>query len=169
MNEFYKALTHVNKIFYEPNHLTIHDIQEEAQNSEYGAGMFQLHSKSVRFRVAKITPNKIGQFVAFWEKDGDGKNHAFSYEKAADLLVINTFAGNNHFGQFVFPKEVLVKQNILKTAAAKGKMVIRVYPKWENPTSKQAIKTQKWQLAYFVEANDADRFPAQDLLKLYSN
>lgn len=36
MNEFYKALTHVNKIFYEPNHLTIHDIQEEAQNSEYG-------------------------------------------------------------------------------------------------------------------------------------
>lgn len=81
MNEFYKALTHVNKIFYEPNHLTIHDIQEEAQNSEYGAGMFQLHSKSVRFRVAKITPNKIGQFVAFWEKDGDGKNHAFSYEK----------------------------------------------------------------------------------------
>ena len=48
-------------------------------------------------------------------------------------------------------------------------MAIRVYPKWENPTSKQAIKTQKWQLAYFVEANDADRFPAQDLLKLYSN
>ncbi|PJN86269.1 mep operon protein MepB, partial [Bacillus velezensis] len=47
MNEFYKALTYVNKIFYEPNHLTIHDIQEEAQNSEYGAGMFQLHSKSV--------------------------------------------------------------------------------------------------------------------------
>lgn len=169
MNEFYKALTHVNKIFYEPNHLTIHDIQEEAQNSEYGAGMFQLHSKSVRFRVAKITPNKIGQFVAFWEKDGDGKNQAFSYEEAADLLVINTFASNHHFGQFVFPKEVLVKQNILKTAATKGKMAIRVYPEWENPTSKQAIETQKWQLAYFVEANDADRFPAQDLLKLYSN
>ena len=31
-------------------------------------GMFQLHSKSVRFRVAKITPNKIGQFVAFGKK-----------------------------------------------------------------------------------------------------
>ncbi|GJM68893.1 hypothetical protein HMSSN036_11090 [Paenibacillus macerans] len=71
--------------------------------------MFQLNSKSVRFRVAKITPNKIGQFVAFWEKDGDHKNQAFSYEKATDLSVINTFTSNNNFGQFVFPKEVLVK------------------------------------------------------------
>lgn len=121
MNQFYKALTHVNKIFYEPNHLTIHDIQEEAQNSEYGAGMFQLNSTSVRFRVAKITPNKIGQFVAFWEKDGDGKNQAFSYEKAADLLVINTFASNHHFGQFVFPKEVLVSKISLKQPLQKEK------------------------------------------------
>lgn len=65
MNEFYKALTYVNKLFYEPNHLTITAIREEAQNSDYGAGVFQLHSKSVRFRVAKITSNKIGQFVTF--------------------------------------------------------------------------------------------------------
>lgn len=168
VNEFYKALTFVNKIFYEPNHLTINAIREEAQNSDYGAGMFQLNSKSVRFRVAKITPNKIGQFVSLWEKDGDNKNQAFSYEKATDLLVINTFTSNN-FGQFVFPKEVLVKQNILKTATSKGKMAIRVYPRWENPTSKQAIETQKWQLAYFVEVNNTNSFPVQELLKLYSN
>ncbi|MDU0814272.1 MepB family protein [Bacillus siamensis] len=169
MNEFYKALSYVNKIFYEPNHLTINAIREEAQNSGYGAGVFQLNSKSVRFRVAKTTPNKIGQFVAFWEKDGENKNQAFSYEKAADLLVINTFTSNNHFGQFVFPKEVLVKRNILKTDTAKGKMAIRVYPSWENPTSKQAIETQKWQSAYFVEMNNKDSFPVQELLKLYSN
>ncbi|QHM16586.1 hypothetical protein C7M30_00205 [Bacillus subtilis] len=169
MNEFYKALTYVNKIIYEPNHLTINAIQEETQNSDYGAGMFQLNSKSVRFRVAKITPNKIGQFVAFWEKDGDDKNQAFSYEKATDLLVINTFASNINFGQFVFPKEVLVKQNILKTSDTKGKMAIRVYPRWENPTSKQAIKTQNWQLEYFIEISNKNSYPVQELLKLYSN
>ena len=146
MNEFYKALTNVNKVLYKPNRLTLNAIQEEAQNSDYGAGMFQLNSKSVRFRVAKITPNKIGQFVAFWEKDGDGK-----------------------FGQFVFPKEVLVKQNILKTSDTKGKMAIRVYPRWENPTSKQAIKTQNWQLEYFIEINKTDSYPVEELLKLYSN
>ncbi|WP_428912182.1 MepB family protein [Niallia sp. Krafla_26] len=169
MNEFYKALTYVNKNFYEPNRFIIKDIQEEAQNSDYGAGKFQLNSKSVRFRVAKKTPNKTGQFVVFWEKDGNYKNQAFSYEKATDLLVINTFASENNFGQFVFPKEVLVKQNILKTATTKGKMAIRVYPRWEKPTSNQAIETQKWQLEYFVEVNERNHLPLQELLKLYSN
>lgn len=62
MNGFYKALTYVNENFYEPNHLIIKAIQEEPQNSDYSAGIFQLNSKSVRFRVARTTPNKIGQF-----------------------------------------------------------------------------------------------------------
>lgn len=168
MNEFNKALTYVNKNYYEPNHFIIKAIQEEAQNSDYGAGIFQLNSKSVRFRVAKKTPTKIGQFVAFWDKDRNQKNQAFSYEEATDLMVINTFTNENHFGQFVFPKPVLLKQNILKTATAKGKMAIRVYPGWEKPTSKQAIKTQKWQLEYFVDLSQSHNSSIQELLKLYN-
>lgn len=168
VNEFNKALTYVNKIFYEPNHLFIKDIREEVQNSDYGAGVFLLNLKSIRFRVAKITPTKIGQFVAFWEKDGDNKNQAFSYENATDLLVINTFTSTN-FGQFVFPKDILLKHNILKTPATNGKMAIRVYPSWENPTSKQAIQTQKWQLEYFVEMKNKNSLPILKLLNLYSN
>ena len=168
MNKFYETLTYVNEILYEPNHLIIKNIKEENQNSDYGAGIFQLHSKSVRFRVAKITPAKIGQFVAFWEKDKNNKNQAFSYEDATDLLVIHTCNNNNNFGQFVFPKEVLVKQGILKTATSKGKMAIRVYPNWDTPTSKQAIETQKWQLPYFVSMNDTNSLPVQELIKLYS-
>lgn len=169
MNEFYNALTYVNKMFYEPNHLSLKAVREEVQNSDYGAGLFQLNSKSIRFRVAKITSTKIGQFVAFWEKNEENKNQAFSYEKATDLLVINTFTREDDFGQFVFPKEVLVKQNILKTDTTKGKMAIRVYPSWENPTSKLAIETQKWQLEYFVGMNNTNSLPVQELLKLYSN
>lgn len=95
------------------------------------------------------------------------KNQAFSYEKATDLLVINTFTSTNRFGQFIFPKEILLKQKILKTATTKGKMAIRVYPIWDKPTSKQAMETQKWQLEYFVETNDANNLPRQKLLKLY--
>ena len=170
MNKFYKALEYVNENFYAPNHLTIKDTQEENQNSDYGAGIFQLNTKSVRFRVAKITPTKIGQFVAFWEKDLDNKNQAFSYGNAPDLLVINTFTNDDrYYGQFVFPKEVLVKQNILKTDTVKGKMAIRVYPSWDTPTSKQAIATQKWQLPYFVVLNNEDNTQTRKLLELYSN
>jgi hypothetical protein len=86
--------------------------------------VFNKQGQYVRFRVAKTIPNKVGQFVSFWEKDATHKNQAFSYGKATDLLVINTFTSTNRFGQFVFPKEV----KILKTANTKGKMAIRVYP-----------------------------------------
>jgi len=168
VNEFYKVLNYVNENLYQPNRLLISDVKEEVQNSEYGAGVFQLNEKLVRFRVAKITPNKTGQFVVFWEKDKNGKNQAFSYEKAPDLLVINTFT-EHKFGQFVFPKEILIKQNILKTTDTKGKMAMRVYPGWEKPISKQAIKTQKWQLDYFIEIDDTNNFPVQELLQFYVN
>ncbi|RCW77463.1 MepB family protein [Saliterribacillus persicus] len=169
MHNFSNTLAYVNEIFYKPNHLNLNEIREEPQNSAYGAGIFQLGSKSVRFRVAKITPNKIGQFVAFWEKDENNKNQAFSYKDAPDLLVINTFTDNEDFGQFIFPKEILRKQNILKTETSKGKMAIRVYPDWETPTSKQAIATQTWQLPYFVNMNNINHLTTQKLLNLYLN
>jgi hypothetical protein len=70
-------------------------------------------------------------------------------------------------GQFVFPKEVLLKHNILKTATTKGKMAMRVYPLWDKPTNKQAINTQKWQLEYFFEINNPNN-PHPDVLQLYS-
>ncbi|MGY3189804.1 MepB family protein [Lysinibacillus sp. TE18511] len=169
MNKFNKTLAYVNELLYKPNNLTIKNIREETQNSDYGAGIFQLNSKSVRFRVAKITPTKIGQFVSFWEKDEANKNQAFSYDNATDLLVINTFNDNGDFGQFVFPKEILLQQNILRTSNTKGKMAIRVYPGWDTPTSKQAIATQEWQLPYFFYMSDVNSLPIHELLKLYVN
>ncbi|TSB45338.1 MepB family protein [Alkalicoccobacillus porphyridii] len=166
MAEFYKVFKYINENLYMPNHLIVSDIHEEDQNSEYGAGVFQLNNKSVRFRVAKITPNKSGQFVSFWEKDINNKNQAFSYENAPDLLVINTFV-DNKIGQFVFPKKILQQKNIYKSATVKGKMAIRVYPVWDNPTNKQAISTQKWQLKYFIKFDNSERLQHK-LIDLYS-
>ncbi|MBU3109054.1 MepB family protein [Clostridium gasigenes] len=166
MNKFNNAVNYANRILYKPNHLLINNLKEENQNSDYGAGVFQLNSKSIRFRVAKITPNKIGQFVAFWEKDDKNKNQPFSYNQSPDLLVINTFK-DNHFGQFIFPKEVLIKKGILKTNEQDGKMAIRVYPSWDTPTNKQAIATQKWQLIYFIDISDTNKLLNQEILRLY--
>lgn len=110
MNNFQEALRYMNQTIYEPKQITVESIQEEKQNAEYGAGVFRLSSKTVRFRVAKITPTKIGQFVAFWEKDNNNKNRPFLFEEAPELLVVTTFKNNNEFGQFVFPKDILVKK-----------------------------------------------------------
>ena len=166
MNEFHKAISYVDKILYKPNNLIIKDENEEKQNSDYGAGILQLNSKSIRFRVAKITPHKIGQFVAFGEKDRRNKNQPFSYDESPDLVVINTFTGEN-FGQFIFPKDILVKKGILKTDEQKGKMGMRVYPRWDIPVNKQAISTQKWQLDYFIDISDTNNLYHQEILKLY--
>lgn len=155
-------------MIYKPNHLTVKAVQEEKQNAKYGAGTFQLSSKTVRFRVANVTPTKVGQFVAFWEKDEDNKNQPYSYDEAPDLLVITTFKNEHEFGQFIFPKEILLKQNILRSASTKGKMAIRVYPSWDSPSSKQAMKTQNWQLPYFVDMCNSNKLPSEKIIELYS-
>lgn len=169
MNKFYETLNYINKIAYEPNQLVLKSIQEEKQNSDYGAGTFQLSSRTVRFRVSKKTPTKAGQFVAFWEKDENNKNQPFSYDNAPDLLVITTEKINSHeFGQFIFPKEILNNHHILKTSSIKGKMAMRVYPSWDSPISKEAIKTQKWQLPYFVEMSNMNTLTISKIIKLYN-
>ncbi|GAF11216.1 hypothetical protein JCM19046_1729 [Bacillus sp. JCM 19046] len=151
MNDFQNALTFITKQVYQPNGLTVSNTLEEKQNAKYGAGTFLLSSKSVRFRVAHKTPTKLGQFVAFWEKDEHNQNQPFSAEASPDLLVITTFKNETGFGQFVFPKALLLKQHILRSETTKGKMAMRVYPVWDKPTSKQALKTQAWQMPYFID------------------
>ncbi len=168
MNDFYTALTYINKVLYEPSDLTLTSVREEKQNAKYGAGIFQIASKTVRFRVSNVTPTKIGQFVAFWEKDENNKNQSYSFETAPDLFVITTFKNNYTFGQFVFPKEVLLKQNIFRSGSTKGKMAIRVYPSWDRPTNTEAMKTQKWQLPYFVDMSNLNEMPTEKIIDLYS-
>lgn len=46
-------------------------------------------------------------------------------------------------------------------------MVIRVYPAWDRPISKQAIATQKWQLGYFVETSEDQEAVKERLTELY--
>ena len=169
MDDFWIALAHINEQLYVPCGLTPHAIRKEVQNATYGAGRFYIGETSVRFRVAKVTPAKLGQFVVIWEKDTLNKNQPFSEETAMDLLVVNTFTDSNRFGQFVFPREVLKEHKILKTDKTKGKMAIRVYPSWDQPASKQAIATQKWQLDYFIEFESPNFLSKDDVLRRYSN
>lgn len=69
-----------------------------------------------------------------------------------DIVVITTKT-ENRFGQFVFPKSALIKQGIFTTDNKDGKRAMRVYPSWDKTENAQAIKTQKWQLEYFLEIN----------------
>lgn len=168
MTVFQSTLAFVTDKIYQPHGLQVTSIQEEAQNAKYGGGTFTLSSKTVRFRVANVTPKKIGQFVAFWEKDHKNKNQAYYYKDAPDLLIINTFESKEKFGQFVFPREVLLNKKILKSEISKGKMGMRVYPIWDQPISSQAIDTQLWQGEYFIDFSESNEVTNQKIAELYS-
>ncbi|GGA08492.1 hypothetical protein GCM10008018_62650 [Paenibacillus marchantiophytorum] len=57
-----------------------------------------------------------------------------------ELFVISTRDGNK-FGQFVFPKNVLLHRTIVSNKGEGGKRGMRVYPSWDKATSLQAQKT----------------------------
>lgn len=126
----------------------------EAESAAYAAASFELDGLRVRFRVAKITPTKVGQFVTLWQRSGTGPIAPFDAADPVDLFVVSTRDGER-FGQFVFPAALLAARDVLSRGGQGGKRAIRVYPPWVVAGSKQAQATQRWQLAYFV-ADGAD-------------
>ncbi|WP_258298084.1 MepB family protein [Paenibacillus peoriae] len=121
----------------------------EKQNADYGAYFFNLNAHSIRFRIAKTTPKKIGQFVTIYKRIGDGPIQPYDVSDPIDFLVISA-RKDSSLGQFVFPKSILIKHKILSNKGEGGKRAIRIYPPWDTPTSLQAQKTQTWQLKYFL-------------------
>lgn len=125
---------------------------EGIRNQEYSAAYFGVNGLNIVYREAKITPKKIGQFVAVWKKK-KGINAPYDSTDNIDILIINVCQKDN-IGQFIFDKEILIKKKILTHEEILGKMAFRVYPPWSKPISKQAITTQKWQLKYYVSLTD---------------
>lgn len=122
----------------------------ENESIAYSACQFELNGTAVLFRLAKITPTKIGQFVTFWKRSKKGPITPFEVADGIDFFIINT-KNNTEFGQFIFPQSVLDEQGIISNPLQEGKRGMRVFPPWDLPTSKQAQKTQQWQLPYFLK------------------
>ena len=139
---------------------------KEAESSEYGAYTFELNGQSIKFRSAKITPTKIGQFVTLWKRDKNGITQPHDILDPINLFIIST-KKDNHFGHFVFPKSVLIKQGVISNNGKGGKRGIRVYSPWDIPTNKQAKKTQAWQLNYFLEINESKSVDFERIKMLY--
>ncbi len=77
LNNFNDTIRNLNNIVYQPNNLIITNLKKKKSNAEYAGCFIHLNHKSIRFRKSKVTPNKIGQFVSFWEKDDNMQNQAF--------------------------------------------------------------------------------------------
>lgn len=139
-------------------------LKKEDQNSDYEGFLLQINSYIYRTRLAKLTPKKKGYFVAFWEKNTTGTNQAYSYEESPEKLIVSVIDGERR-GQFIFPKNVLLKYGILKSSKQKGKMALRVYPSWITGLNEAARKTQAWQVVYFLDLSDG--YEVEKLKEMY--
>ena len=142
-----------NNLIYNSFQFKCSELIIEKEGSEYGACAFKLNSMFVRFRVAKITPIKIGQFVTLWKRIENGPIQPYDITDEADLFIISV-RKDNKFGQFIFPKSILLGHKIISNKTQSGKLAIRVYPPWDVTVSEQAKKTQIWQLQYFLELSN---------------
>ena len=143
-------LLETKNLLFEKLGFEISNIEIEKESSEYCAHRFEINNLKIVFRQAKITPTKVGQFVTLWKRNVEKKViEPFEISDEIDLFVINVKT-QSRFGQFVFPKSILIEKGIV-TDKKEGKRAIRVYPIWDFTANKQAQKTQKWQLDYFFE------------------
>jgi hypothetical protein len=138
---------------YDKCGLNLSNFQIENESKEYDASRFELNERIIISRSSKITPKKVGQFVTFWKRNTNDKIEPFEETERIDFFVVNVRT-EKQFGQFVFPKSVLIKKGILSTTKKDGKRAFRVYPNWDIAKNEQAKRTQKWQLDYFYEIND---------------
>lgn len=122
----------------------------EAESAEYSAATLTVNGHIIKYRTAKITPTKTGQFVTLWKRNGKGPIEPFDVSDNISLFIIST-ACDNKLGHFVFPNTLLLEKKIIAGTDSAGKRAIRVYPPWDVPPNRQAAKTQQWQLPYFLE------------------
>ena len=142
---------------YEPADLVLTDRpRREAESADYGACRFGLDGHQVAFRVARTTPTKIGQFVTLWKREApDAEIAPLDAADGVDLVIVSV-ADPGHRGQFVFDRQALIEHGVFSVDGKGGKRALRVYPPWSKPIAKDAMRTQQWQLRYFLPFDARD-------------
>lgn len=138
--------------FYVKCGFEIKNFRKSNESLEYEACSFEIKSKNIEYRCSKITPTKIGQFVTIWKRNELGITEPFSDLDNIDFVII-TSQNEYDIGQFIFPKEILIEKGVFSTNKKGGKRGFRIYPLWDLTNNKQALKTQNWQIPYFVIIN----------------
>lgn len=153
INSFHNDLKIVKEMVYDQCNFDFKNPKLNTESQEYGACSFEFDGKTIQHRFSKITPTKNGQFVTLWKRNQDGITEPFDSNDEIDFIIITARSGDN-LGQFIFPKSVLAHKGIITQNGKSGKRGIRVYPPWDKPESKQAERTQNWQINYFLIIKD---------------
>ena len=162
-----KQVIDAQNSLYEICGFKVQNFIAENESAEYYAHSYSLEGKNVRFRIAKKTPTKTGWFVTMWKRNPDKIIAPYDSSDQVDLFVVNII-DQGKISQFVFPKSVLVEQNIFSRLSKGGKRAIRVYSPWDKTNNIQATKTKKWQIQYFVDITSKNSANIEKIKDLYT-
>ena len=168
MNMLYVDYVQVQKVIDEITGFQCKNFKSEVESQEYSAATFEINNIRIVFRVAKITPTKIGQFVIFWKRINNGPIMPFDRLDEFDFLMVYV-RSQGYTGLFIFPKSVLFSKDMISQHGNGGKRALRVYPSWDITDNKQARATQAWQLRYFIEFDSNGFCDTTALQKLLSD
>jgi hypothetical protein len=154
------------KWVYNPLIFELKNVKSEPESADYKAFTFQLNDLFVLYREAKITPTKTGQFVTLWKRKLGQPIEPFHVSDAIDFVIVCT-RNAAQFGQFIFPKSLLIEKGIISTETKEGKRAFRVYPPWDLAENKQAQASQKWQLNYFLTVLEGEKTDLERAKKLF--
>ena len=149
MSETLEAIRKIQSKLYSECDIEIDNFKSEEESDEYFAHTFDVKDKKALFRIAKKTPTKTGWFVTIWKRESDNIIAPYDASDSIDFVVI-AVSDNGNIGEFIFPKSILLKQNIFSVNHKGGKRAIRVYSPYCEVKSREAAKTQKWQSQFFV-------------------
>ncbi len=149
----YIELELINQCIFQPCELELTRVITENESQEYFAHDFMLNKLKIKFRIAKITLKKGGQFVTLWQRNANGITEPFSLNSDFDFCIIATRKEAN-LGVFIFPKSVLHRNGVLSDKTREGKRAMRVYPSWDITTNRRAKTTQQWQSSCFIDLSD---------------
>ncbi len=142
-------LNQIQELLFKPCGLSILNLTKDIECEEYNGYNLKTTTTSIKYRKAKVTPKKNGQFVTLWKRNKNGITEPFTINDPFDFYLIVTKT-DEELGCFIFPKKILAAQHILSAAEKEGKRGFRIYPAWDIPSSKQAEKTKLWQNKYFI-------------------
>jgi len=148
-NWYHQDLKLADELAYVPSGMKLESIQIENESQEYGAATFTVMNKKIKFRVAKLTPTKVGHFVAIWKRE-NGITKPHDIKDPYDLFVISV-RDKYGFGQFIFNKDALVENKLITSQSTAGKRGVRLYPPWIKTPNKQSKKSQEQQCKNFIQ------------------
>lgn len=148
-------IKNLNDSIFKPLDLQISGVTPDLECEDYFGFNFKINQTDIKFRKSKLTPKKVGQFVTFWKRDSAGKTIPFDINDDFDFYMIQV-EENENSGFFIFPKQILERENLISGKLKTGKRGFRIYADWHFPENKQADKTKLWQTQFFINYSESE-------------